>query len=136
MVLVGAHGADRGALGVLAASGIAHVRTADVGARGAAAALRPALDALVECGVERVYVHLDVDVLDAAWARANEFAPEGGLLPDQLAACIGEITGRFAVAAAAVASYDPGCDQHDRVLGAALGFLEMVASSRGAVATR
>lgn len=132
VILLGAHGADQGALGILAASGMAHVRAADVGARGVAGALGPALDAMVRRGVERVYVHLDVDVLDAAWAPANEFAPEGGLSPDQLTACVGEITKRFAVAAAAVASYDPTSDREDRVLGAALGFLKLVVSSRGA----
>ncbi len=132
VVLVGAHGADQGALGVLAASGMAHVRTADVAAQGgAAAALGPALDALARRGVERVYVHLDVDVLDAAWAPANQFAPKGGLLPDQLAACVGEVMKHFVLAAAAVASYDPSCDREGRVLGAALDFLELVASSRG-----
>ncbi len=132
VILVGAHGADQGALGILAASGMAHVRAADVGTQGAAAALGPALDAMARRGVESVYVHLDVDVLDAAWASANEFAPEGGLSPHQLAASVGEITRRFAVAAAAVASYDPAWDREDRVLGAALGFLKLVASSRGA----
>lgn len=131
-ILVGAHGADRGALDVLAASGIAHVRTDDIAAHGAAAALGPALDALVSRGVRRVYVHLDVDVLDAAWAPANEFAPEGGLLPDQLTACLGQITRRFAVAAAAVASYDPEHDRDDRVQNAALAFLMQVALSHGA----
>lgn len=131
VVLVGAHGADRGALGVLAASGIAHVSAAEVIARGAPAALGPTLDAIARYGVGRFYVHLDVDVLDAAWAPATEFAPEGGLMPDQLAACVGEITSRFAVAAAAVASYDPDHDREDRVLSAALDVLELVASSRG-----
>ncbi len=131
VILLGAHGADRGALGVLACSGIAHVRTADVSAQGAAVAPGTALDTLARRGLERVYVHLDVDVLDAAWAPANEFAPKGGLLPDQLAACVGEITSRFAVAAAAIASYDPTWDREDRVLGAALSFLKLVSSSRG-----
>ena len=63
VILVGAHGADRGALGVLAASGMAHVQAADVSAQGAATALGPALDAMARRGVERVYVHLDVDGL-------------------------------------------------------------------------
>lgn len=132
VILVGAHGADQGALGVLAASGMAHVRAADVSARGATVALGAALDVLARRGVERVYAHLDVDVLDAAWAPANEFAPKGGLLPDHLAACVGEVTRRFAIGAAAVASYDPACDHKDRVLDAALGFLELVAGSRSA----
>lgn len=131
VALVGAHGADPGALGVLAASGMAHVRAADIAAQGPPAALGPVLDAMGGRGVGRVYVHLDVDVLDAAWAPANQFAPKGGLLPDQLAACIGEITSRFTVAAAAVASYDPGYDCEDRVLEAASGFLELAASSHG-----
>ena len=131
VILVGAHGADRNALGILTASGMAHVQVAEVIARGGAAALGPALDAMARRGVGRVYVHLDVDVLDAAWAPANEFAPEGGLLPDQLAACVEQITERFTVAAAAVASYDPAYDREDRVLGTALDFLEQVASSCG-----
>lgn len=125
-VLVGAHGADQGALGVLAASGIAHVRTAELIAKGAVTVLGPALDAMARRGVKRVYVHLDVDVLDAAWASANQFAPKGGLLPDQVAACVKEITERFAIAAAAVASYDPDYDREDRVLGAACDFLRLV----------
>lgn len=130
VVLAGAHGADQGAMGVLSASGMAHVQAADVSVQGAAAALGPALDAVARRGVGRVYIHLDADVLDAGWAPANEFAPKGGLLPDQLAACTREATKRFGVAAAAVASYDPAWDREDRVLGAALGFLEQVALSR------
>jgi arginase len=130
VVLVGAHGADRGALAVLAASGIGHVRTAEFLAHGSATTLGPALDALARAGVRRVYLHLDPDVLDAAWAPANGFAPAGGLLPEALAACVAEVTRRFTAAAAAVASYDPECDRDDRVLGAALGFLRQVAASR------
>ncbi len=130
-VLVGAHGADRGALGVLAASGIAHVRTAEVLGLGARGALGTALDALARRGVRRVYLHLDPDVLDAAWAPANGFAPAGGLWPEALEGCVAEVTRRFTIAAAAVASYDPEFDREDRVLGAAQGFLHQVAASRG-----
>jgi arginase len=130
-VLVGAHGADRGALGVLGASGIAHIRTAEVLGLGAREALGAALDALARRGVRRVYLHLDPDVLDAAWAPANGFAPGGGLLPEALGGCVAEVTRRFTVAAAAVASYDPEYDREDRVLGAALGFLRQITASRG-----
>ena len=130
VVLVGAHGADNGAMGVLKASGIAHVPTARVAAKGVTTALGPELDAMARRGVDRVYVHLDLDVLDADWAPANGFAPRGGLLPQQLHSCVEEVTRRFTVAAAAVASYDPDCDCTDTVLAVALDVLGTVALSR------
>jgi len=131
VVLIGAHGADPGALGILAASRMAHIPAASVAEGGAMWALGPALDALAGRGIGRVYVHLDVDVIDAAYAPANGFAPTGGLLPDQLLPCVEEIARRFRIAAAAVASYDPAYDREDRILHAALHFLTLVASAGG-----
>ncbi|MFL5692671.1 MAG: arginase family protein [Ktedonobacteraceae bacterium] len=128
-VLIGAHGADAGALGILSASRIGHVPTKVVSVDGAVSALRPVLDALTAHGVARVYVHLDVDVLDATYAPANQFASAGGLLPDQVLASVEEIARRFSIVAAAVASYDPIYDREDRILHAALGFLTLVAST-------
>ena len=122
MILVGGHGADHGARAVIQASGIQHVTTGAVLSRGAAGALGPALDIMRSRGVTRVYLHLDLDVLDATWARANQFAPEGGLLPDQVTACIDQIRSRFPIAAAAIASYDPAFDLQDLVLTSALAF--------------
>jgi len=78
VVLIGAQGADPGALGILAASHIAHVPAVRIAEGGAARALGPALDALASRGVARVYVHLDVDIVDAAYAPANQFAPACG----------------------------------------------------------
>jgi arginase len=130
VVLVGAHGADSGSREVLAASGIAWVSTDDVHASGPVLALTPALDGLVKQGVTRVYIHLDLDVLDARYAAANEFAPEGGLLPNQLAECVSEVLARFEIAAAGIASYDPAFDNQGRVFDTAMRFLEAVAYQR------
>lgn len=129
VLLVGAHGADRGALGVLAASRMGHAPTAVIHARGPGPALAPALGRLARHGVTRLYLHLDVDVLDAAHAAANQFAPKGGLLPEQLARCVEAVTARFGVAGTAVASYDPAFDDRGRVLDAALRFMESVAAA-------
>ncbi len=130
VVLVGAHGADEGARRILAASAIARVPPAGVGERQGGASLGPALDAMARRGVRRAYVHLDVDVLDAERvAPANGFAPVGGLLPEHLAAAVAAIAARFAIAAAAVASFDPALDRDDRVRDAALGFLDQVAAA-------
>ncbi len=129
VVLVGAHGADAGALSILSASRIGRVRTSALRTDGAASAMRSPLDMLTAHGVTRVYLHLDVDVLDAAYAPANQFAPVGGLLPEHVLACVEEVAHRFNIAAATVASYDPTYDREDRILHAALSFLMLVAST-------
>jgi arginase len=131
VILIGAHGADPGALGILADSRMRHIPPQKILTLGVAKALDPALAALAASGVARVYVHLDLDVLDAAYAPANGFAPAGGLLPDHVAACLDAIARRFTIAAAAVASYDPDYDRADRILSAALRFLALLAAAPG-----
>ena len=79
--------------------------------------------------VERVYVHLDLDVLDPeAVGRANEFAPEDGLKAGELEAAFGMVRDRFAIAAAGIASYDPAFDGGGRVLQAALACAKTLTS--------
>ena len=82
--------------------------------------LEVALDGL-KSRVGRVYVHLDLDVLDPEKAgKANEFAPAGGLSAEDLKTALGVVRERFAVAAAGIASYDPAFDPDGRVLAVAL----------------
>lgn len=79
-------------------------------------ALAMALDKLRD-EVGRVYVHLDLDVLDPAKVgRANEFAPEGGLSAEELSTALSMVRERFMTAAAGVASYDAAfdADRQDR----------------------
>lgn len=127
VVLLGAHGTDAGARAVLAGSRIDWVQIADGPASRTEQALAAALARLEERGVTQLYLHLDVDVLDARHCVANEFAPEGGLLPDQLAHCIEIALARFPVAAAGIASYDPAFDAQGDVREAALRVLEALA---------
>ena len=92
-------------------------------------ALAAALDDL-KTRVGRVYVHLDLDVLDPAGVgKANQFAPEGGLSAEELLTALGMVRGRFRVAAAGVASYDPDFDADGRVLDAALACVGLLSSS-------
>jgi arginase len=126
VLLIGAHGIDDGARRVLAESRIANVRTGAILANGIKATLLPALDALAEAGISRVYVHFDVDVLDARYAAGNEFASEGGLLPVHVLDSLDSIAARITIAAAGVASYDPAYDYDGRVLEAALRYLELI----------
>jgi arginase len=69
----------------------------------------------------RVYVHVDLDVLDAGKVgKANEFAVEGGPDAEELAAALGMVRERFKVVAAGIASYDPTFDADGRILRAAI----------------
>ena len=89
-------------------------------------ALEAVLDDL-KSRVRRVYVHLDLDVLDPEKAgRANEFAPEGGLGAEDLKMALGLVQERFAIAAAGIASYDPAFDADGRVLAVALACVQML----------
>jgi arginase len=80
----------------------------------------------------RVYVHLDLDVLDPVKAgRANEFASEAGLSSEDLQMALGLVRERFTVAAAGVASYDPALDVDGSVLHAAIAGVRALVPSAG-----
>jgi arginase len=128
VALVGGHGADKGALSILAESQITHVKSVDIERIGAAA-MGPAVDELRAHGVQRVYIHLDLDVIDAAYARANTFAPVGGLLPDQLADAVCAVASRLPVAAIGMASYDPTTDVESKLPSVAGQILKRVVST-------
>lgn len=81
--------------------------------------------------VERVYVHLDLDVLDPNEAGpANEFAVPGGMNREELEGAIHMIHERFNVAAAGFASYDPAFDAEGVVLRAALACAKKLTAFR------
>jgi arginase len=83
-------------------------------------ALAAALDDL-RTRVRSVYVHVDLDVLDAEKVgKANELAAEGGPDAEELQAALGMVRERFEVAAAGIASYDPAFDADGRILRSAI----------------
>jgi arginase len=69
--------------------------------------------------VGRVYLHVDLDSIDSAEARANKYAAPGGPSLDRLSDCVKHVCGRFDVAAAAITAYDPDLDDDARTLKAA-----------------
>lgn len=135
VALVGGHGTDAGSASILNASRVSWVQTPALRKPADLTALASALNQLERHGVRKVYLHLDVDVLDADFARANEFAPSEGLLPDEMGQCWEAIAQRFEIVAAGIASYDPSFDGEGRVLAVAIGFLERVASAHAQRAT-
>jgi arginase len=63
----------------------------------------------------RILVHVDLDVIDARYGRANHYACEGGLSPEEVLAVIAQASARFEVAGLVLASYDPTCDADGRI---------------------
>jgi len=68
---------------------------------------------------ERVLVHVDLDVIDPQYGRANGFAVDGGLSPDDVLRVVEQARERFPLAALVLASYDPSCDPEGKI--AAIG---------------
>lgn len=84
--------------------------------------LEAALDRLAK-RVDAVYVHVDLDVLDPAEGRANDWAPQGGFSAEQLDSALEAVAARFEIAAAAFTAYDPRFDEEGRVPKLAAGLV-------------
>jgi arginase len=70
----------------------------------------------------RLYVHLDLDVLDPSEGIANGYPTPGGLLISQVAAMIAFCRSHFRLVGATLSSYDPTEDTNQAVLRAGLDF--------------
>ena len=70
--------------------------------------------------VTRVYLHVDMDVLDTGDALPNHLAVPGGLSVEIVEEIIGKTKERFEVCAGAITSFDPDYDKGDKVLDAGI----------------
>lgn len=86
--------------------------------------LEPSFDGI---DAKRLLVHVDLDVIDSRYGRANPYACEGGLSPDDVLRVIDDARERFPVAGLVIASYDPGCDTDGRIAEAALRIIRSFA---------
>jgi len=90
-------------------------------------ALQPALDRL-RSGLNDVYVHLDLDVLDPVKTRANHFPSTMGLDAEQVKDILRQIRERLNIRAVGVASYDPAYDPQGSTLRAGM---ELITAALG-----
>ena len=129
-VLVGARDLDPMAARDLAASKILHLRVEGIRKSGMDAAMNLFFDRL-EKQVEKIYIHVDLDVLDPVEAPANQLNVPDGLWVDEVCEAI-MIAGRnIRIAGAGLGSYDPSVDPDGKTAEAAIKILEtlLVASN-------
>lgn len=125
VVHIGGRDFDRRERECLAEQQIRVVPAAQLRQPGLAPALRPTLAAL-RSQVHCVYLHVDLDVLDPAEARANDFAAPNGLSLPDLDCAIRMVGETFDIKAAALTAYDPAYDKDDCALGASLRLIHTI----------
>lgn len=126
VVLAGAHEFDANERKLLDNSDV-HVADAErLRKQSLDAELGPPL-AKVRTFAERAYLHIDLDVLDFAEARVNQFSAPGGLTLAELLKVIDLVRERFRLAAAAITAYDPECDCDGKAVRAALAVISELA---------
>jgi arginase len=122
ILLVGGHDFDPEERSRLARSRLPLANAEDLASHGVLPALRPALDRLA-AQVGRLYVHIDLDVLDPAEAAANELSSAGGLSTQVVEEAVTLVRDRFEVAGVGVAGCDPAFDTDGRASRAACRIL-------------
>jgi arginase len=119
--LIGTRDVDPLEEALLEQSDVSVVRTNDLRER-----VRPALAAVAE-HVDRIYVHIDLDVLDAGVARANSYAVAGGLTLEDMHYALSEISGALTIVGIALSAYDPAADTDGAAANAAIALLTAAA---------
>ncbi|HSU15981.1 arginase family protein [Longimicrobium sp.] len=77
--------------------------------------------------VQRIYLHVDLDVHAPEAGRANGFQPAAGLTADEVRRFIRDLAARVPIAAAAITAYDPAVDADGRMLDVGLELMELIA---------
>jgi arginase len=116
LVLIGARHFDPEERKALDSSQIRYLDTLSLRDKRWEEALAPALGKLPE----RVYLHVDLDVLDRSEAVVNEYSSPGGLTLRELLEIIRRIGYERAVVGAAITAYDPAVDRDGRAANAGI----------------
>jgi arginase len=109
IVLVGVREVDEDEQELLEKAGVQQIPALEVRERGIRSLLAPVLQALSR-RVDTLYVHFDLDVLDASVARWNQWATPGGLSLEHVEEALELLAGGPPIAAIGFGSHDPAID--------------------------
>jgi arginase len=112
---------------LLESSGIGVIKAETIRRSSMRVALEASLEAL-RARVQKVYVHVDLDVLDPAETPANSYAGRvpNGLAVEQIEQAIRIIGERFPICASTVASYDPQYDKNGQTFQAGVRIVKSI----------
>ncbi|WP_167527596.1 arginase family protein [Desulfosarcina alkanivorans] len=130
MVHIGARDLDAREVARFSDCGASLVDPAALQALGVRRGLEPALRRLRR-HTDRVYVHVDMDIVEPGEARSKAFAPDGGLTVAQVVAALQAIGETFTIQAAAIAACDPDADRQGRAISAGMTFAQALAPETG-----
>lgn len=125
VVLAGARAFDPSEQTRVDASQIVYVPATDMHSPDAVVGAVSAIDP----EITGLYVHLDLDVLDAAVATVNIYSEPGGVDGDQLDALLAALMQTHPVRAVSLTAYDPGRDTGNHVPPIAMRLLQTIARS-------
>ncbi|HEX8599461.1 MAG TPA: arginase family protein [Chloroflexia bacterium] len=128
VLLVAPRDLDRGERDNLDASQVMVIEYLEVQQSVLASKLQPSLEKL-QSRTRKVYLHLDVDVLDHDEAPANKYSTPGGLPLAEVEAGIREIAQHFTIKAATLSAYDPAYDNDDKTLKAGMRLMRTITES-------
>jgi arginase len=132
VALIGARALDPLEKMDLAGSGITNLLVEEIRAKGVRGVFEPFLDRLVQ-DVDKVYLHVDLDVLEPKEASVNQYDAPGGLRPDEVREAIALVGQHIHVAGGGLGSYDPSVDPTGKTADIAVGILEtLIATYRTA----
>jgi arginase len=109
-------------------AGIPLVAPTSMGETDIREALRTALIELKN-RVDRIYLHVDMDVLDTDQGQPNHLAVPGGLPVEIVEDAIGTVREHFSLGGCGISSYDPTYDKGDSVLNAGVRLIKASVSA-------
>jgi arginase len=126
-ILVGARDLDPWEVEDLAVSQISELSVETIRSGGVRAAFEPALRDLAGT-VDRIYLHIDIDVHDPLKVPANHYNAPDGLWADEVREAVELIARHVRIAAVSLGSYDPAADPDGKTAEVAVELLEVLYS--------
>jgi arginase len=108
IVLIGARDFDPQEMHVLSASRVMLLTSAMI-RQG-----KNALDEMLP-GLQSVYLHIDLDVIDPEYVKVNGYSTPGGLMPEDLYNVVEQVMKKFTISALAFTAYDPSFDPEHKI---------------------